>query len=498
MVVGESNGYVVTSLAIATALVAVVLGWLWTKARDEIPTINSYPGDFTLKKAHQEYFSNSRDLIKEGIRKFNGPFRVVTALGSRVILPASYTEWLKGCLDLDHQALVHDEYFGGYPGMEGIGMVTDPRRIVIDVAKKKLNQNAQCEIMREHIEESLEEVWGDDEDWHTVDWPKNAVKFVARMSSAVFVGSELSRDPEWQNLIVTYTINTFMGVRALRSYPAFLHPFVRWLLPECRKCQAQVCEARRMLDPIFKARIKAERPSENGEKPIVHNDTFQWLRDAAAGRPFDHSSAQLAFAVSALHTTTELLKQSLLDICTHPELIQPIRDEVKEAVDKDGWTTASLFKMQLLDSVVKESQRLKPGLLVNLERKALRDVTLPNGMKLPKGTNVAVDSSMMWDPEIYPNPNVYDGYRFLRLRKSGNGTAALVSTSKDHIAFGIGKPICPGRFFAANELKVALANILMNYEVKIAGEREPKIVEIGFEMLSDPEAKLMVKRRRSQ
>ena len=40
--------------------------------------------------------------------QFDGPFRIITNLGSRVILPASYTEWLKNCPDLDHQALVHD------------------------------------------------------------------------------------------------------------------------------------------------------------------------------------------------------------------------------------------------------------------------------------------------------------------------------------------------------------------------------------------------------
>ncbi|EGD90499.2 hypothetical protein H112_01960 [Trichophyton rubrum D6] len=356
--------------------------------------------------------------------------------------------------------------------------------------------------MQEHVNEALEDFWGNSEgknhvlhmrikknpstyhslDWHSVDWGRNAVRFIARMSSAVFSGSDLSRDPEWQNLIITYTINTFMSVRALRSYPSFLHPLARWLLPECRKCQAQVRQARKLLHPIIQSRTGSD-------------DTFQWLTDVAAGRPFDQAAAQLAFAVSALHTTTELLKQTLLDICMHPDLVQPIRDEVKKAVSQHGWTTAGLFNMQILDSVIKESQRLKPGLLVNLERKALREVVLPNGMKLPKGTNVAVDSSMMWDPEIYPNPTAYDGYRFVRLRQAGHGTAALVSTSHDHIAFGIGKPICPGRFFAANELKVALANILLNYDVEIAGERKPKIVEIGFEMLCDPEAKLMVKRR---
>lgn len=40
--------------------------------------------------------------------QFNGPFRIITTLGSRLILPASYIEWLKNFPDLDHQALVHD------------------------------------------------------------------------------------------------------------------------------------------------------------------------------------------------------------------------------------------------------------------------------------------------------------------------------------------------------------------------------------------------------
>jgi cytochrome P450 len=132
---------------------------------------------------------------------------------------------------------------------------------------------------------------------------------------------------------------------------------------------------------------------------------------------------------------------------------------------------------------------------VNLERKALRDVVLPNGMTIPRGTNIAVDSSMMWDPTIYPNPSVYDGYRFFRLRQSGNTGAALASTSPEHIAFGIGKPICPGRFFASNEVKIALAKILLTYDVKIPEGFKPKIVEMGFEMLSDAGAKLEIRKR---
>lgn len=125
----------------------------------------------------------------------------------------------------------------------------------------------------------------------------------------------------------------------------------------------------------------------------------------------------------------------------------------------------------------------------------LRDVVLPNGMTIPRGTNIAVDSSMMWDPAIYPDPFVYDGYRFLRLRESGNTGAALASSGPEHIAFGIGKPICPGRFFASNEVKIALAKILLTYDVRLPEGTKPKVVEMGFEMLSDLSAKLEIRKR---
>jgi cytochrome P450 len=42
----------------------------------------------------------------------------------------------------------------------------------------------------------------------------------------------------------------------------------------------------------------------------------------------------------------------------------------------------------------------------------------------------------------------------------------MVSTSPDHLVFGHGRHACPGRFFAAMELKAMLAHILINYDLK--------------------------------
>lgn len=162
----------------------LVAAWRWLRV-SEIPTINAYRGDFTLKRAHAEYLQNAKGLIAEGIAKFNGPFRVVTTLGSRVILPSSFTEWVRTCDDLDHPKLVADEYFAYYPGFEGNKVVVDPSRMMINVTKTKLAQSSrelprpscyiihgcgsltfkiftECELFNETISEMLEEEWADE------------------------------------------------------------------------------------------------------------------------------------------------------------------------------------------------------------------------------------------------------------------------------------------------------------------------------------------------
>lgn len=121
---------------------------------------------------------------------------------------------------------------------------------------------------------------------------------------------------------------------------------------------------------------------------------------------------------------------------------------------------------------------------------------LPNGLVLPRGTHVAVECSMMSDASNYPDPTTYNGYRFLKLRESGNNSASLVSISPQHVAFGIGKSICPGRFMVANEAKVILARVLLDYEIRLAEDSErPRVSCLGFEMLCDSKARVEVRRR---
>jgi len=138
-----------------------------------------------------------------------------------------------------------------------------------------------------------------------------------------------------------------------------------------------------------------------------------------------------------------------------------------------------------------------------MNRVATGDTRLPDGTRIPKGTKLGVASHAMWDANVYPEPEKFDGYRFLRLReKPGNSNAwQLTSTCPEHIAFGHGLHACPGRFLAASEIKIALCHLLLQYEWQAsdpsssASNSPPRIIAHGIMMDSDPTVKVKVRAR---
>jgi cytochrome P450 len=60
-------------------------------------------------------------------------------------------------------------------------------------------------------------------------------------------------------------------------------------------------------------------------------------------------------------TMTDLLTQMLSDLSVRPEVVEAMRQEVMAVrPDQNGWRTKDLYRLRLMDSVLKESQRLKP------------------------------------------------------------------------------------------------------------------------------------------
>ncbi|WQF84790.1 Putative cytochrome P450 [Colletotrichum destructivum] len=331
--------------------------------------------------------------------------------------------------------------------------------------------------------------------YHDLELRPALLDLISRISSKAFLGGDpLCQDEEWLKITTTYAGTVNKAAVMLRLWPRPLRSLVHWLLPSCREARTQVRLARRLFEPMVERRrqAKAENPD------VQFDDTVEWAEKAAKGLPYDASAVQLLFSMAAMHTTTDLLTQVILDLAAHPEVIEPLRQEIGTVLrEEGGWTKAALHKMKLLDSVLKECQRMKPAAISGLRGVLNADVTLSDGTRLEKNTSIAVSSHLHWDEATYKNPQEWDGWRFYNLRQTPGKehSSQLVSTSPEHMGFGIGTHACPGRFFGAHEVKVALCHFLLRYDWKLAEGVVPQTRTFMWSLVADPKAKVSIKRR---
>ncbi|KAI6342352.1 heme binding [Pyricularia grisea] len=115
-------------------------------------------------------------------------------------------------------------------------------------------------------------------------------------------------------------------------------------------------------------------------------------------------------------------------------------------------------------------------LLLNYDVKLRPGESKPEKGAMPNGSIVPD----VWAKVLFrsrsptaPMPIPWDPYRYIKMREAGQESKAhLVSVTPQHFGFGHGIHACPGRFFAANELKILLAQMLLKYDIKV-----PKDVE---------------------
>lgn len=198
------------------------------------------------------------------------------------------------------------------------------------------------------------------------DWRNVAIKgklnlLVARMSARVFLGPELCRNPAWLKIAVSHIMTGFMAALSLRMFPGFLRPLVTWILPPCRSLRSQVQQARNLIRPVIERR-KQEKAAAimRGDTPVQYNDGIAWADMYANGRTFDRVDLQLGLSIASVHNTTDLLAQVVYDLASDPEMVERLRVEAIQVLGNGGWSKTSLYNLKLLDSVIKESQRIKP------------------------------------------------------------------------------------------------------------------------------------------
>lgn len=181
------------------------------------------------------------------------------------------------------------------------------------------------------------------------------------MSSRIFLGPELCRNKEWLRLTAGYAGVITKAFQGLYQWPTWMRATVNKYDANCRTAREYMRGARELVQTILRQRQKLkEEAAANGKPPPEYNDAIEWVAEESKGRPYDPELIQLSLSTFSVHTTTDLLSHVLGDIALHQDIITPLREEAISVLEKGGWQKSSLDQMILLDSVIKESQRLKP------------------------------------------------------------------------------------------------------------------------------------------
>jgi cytochrome P450 len=295
--------------------------------------------------------------------------------------------------------------------------------------------------------------------------------------------------------------------------PGFLQPLLAPLITLPNRYHTR--QIRSLLRPEIERRLALYDAGK--EAP---NDFLQWFvtyaRDnleAEESTPKFVADRIATINFAAIHTSTFSIVNTILDIVTSPDkdsLLQMIKAEIEDVLADDNgeWTKTSVQRLVKTDSMLRESMRYSTFMTGAIQRCVLakEGVTTPDGLHLKYGTMVEVPG---WpkhlDVNISPDADKFLPLRFVESSPSQDGAKetsktigglSVVDTSHDFLNFSHGRHACPGRFFAANELKLLLAYIALHYEVEPL-MMEPKAIAFGSVMTPNPKLSVRIKRKAS-
>ncbi|KAF8581004.1 cytochrome P450 [Ramaria rubella] len=374
----------------------------------------------------------------------------------------------------------------------GPNVDTNPYHIPIIRSQLTRNLTRLFSSIREEILLAFDDNIPITEDWTRIKALDTTMTIVARTSNRVFVSAPICRHPEYIAIAKQFTVNVVVGAKIIGIFPDFLKPLVARFFTNAPKA---IKIALKHLQPVVEQR-QAQIDENGPDYPGKPLDALSWLMDEAQGEERTASNLTrrvLTLNFAAIHTSSISFTQALFQVALLPEYIQPLPEEIEAVVAEHGWNKVAMNSMRKLDSFLKECQRFKGLGLASMTRRAMKEYTFSDGTRLPKGTFVSVAALRHLDEEVYNNASSFNGFRFSEIPDEARNNNQMVATKIDYLAFGHGRHAYPGRFFAANELKIMLAHVLLTYDIKM--DAPPRDLAFGFTFIPDDKAEVLFRKR---
>ncbi|KAJ1327027.1 ent-kaurene oxidase [Microdochium nivale] len=447
---------------VALSVAAVLPSLMENKAITKFPLIGVEIGGF--EKRRKYFIQHAKALHSEGYKKFTEAiYRITDTEGDMIVLPIKYLEELRKVPDhiLNNKITLQEMFMTRYTGHDS------DSEILNHIIRADLTHNLpriQDRLLLE-VAQTVPEQLGTSPDWKSIQINEVMLKIVAIVSGHIFIGSKHNRHPVYLHASINYTVDLIKTAEEIKTWNKWLRFIGKYQVPSLKPLQQHKVAATKFLAPIIEERRRA---AEAGEE--IEDDCLTWIMNKA-NKFGINTDAEIA------QTQLTLTFFDLIAEC--PEVIPEVRKEAQRVLDEnDGiMSTQALQQMKLLDSIMRESQRMNPTGVSKFWRRLVEPLTLKDGTTFPKGSTIAVPHfSVNHDPKYYPDPYRFNPYRFVDLREgktedplnyANKEQYQYISVKPESVGFGYGKHSCPGRFFASAEIKMIVVRMLLDYDIKM-------------------------------
>ncbi|KZW03552.1 cytochrome P450 [Exidia glandulosa HHB12029] len=472
--------------------------------------------------------------LQDGYEKYNKAdkaFVLPGVLGTQaeVIVPMSQMQWLVEQPDnvLSTSAAHYDALNGDYSFLTP-RLLEHPYHEHVVHRNLARNLNALIPALDDEVRRCMDDAFGTDtENWTSVNVWDTLLAIVPRITNRMMVGELLCRNNEYLDNMVGFTNDVVRNMILFNFIPRPLRPVFGPVLALANYYHYSKTAKHTL--PLVKQRMVDLERKDAGDPAYddweAPNDYITWhIRQATADGlaeeldPVRVTMRLVPLNFAAIHTTVMTAHGTLLDLISADPArgyLDGIREEAARVLADEGgvWNKNALAKMYRADSAVRESMRVSNFAKILVQRKVVAREGVANpseGWHVPYGGTISLPlHGNGHDGENFEHPEEYDAFRNSRGREEfeARGVAerdpdeglklkrqSLVTTGNTHISFGHGRHACPGRFFVAHELKMILAYLVLNYDVKPLPER-PATKWIGLNTIPATDARIEVKRR---
>jgi cytochrome P450 len=168
--------------------------------------------------------------------------------------------------------------------------------------------------------------------------------------------------------------------------------------------------------------------------------------------------------VAGHDTTSAALTWFWYLLARHPEVEKRVVNEVDAVLGDRPATFEDLAQLRYTEMAVKESMQLYPAAGLLFTRETVEDVDLA-GYTLPRGSWVVISPFVLHrDPQLFPDPEVFDPERF------APGRADTIPPYA-YVPFGAGPRVCIGSSLALMELVLVASSILQQFSIRLARDQ---------------------------